>query len=401
MKQPDDCVNKPNMEDNDDLVDSVWKRQRTISRESFFRRALVELATHGIAPELLFGDFEVAEFDDEFLAVTMDANLDYEFELGTPVAVKANYLGYDSNLHQARDVVLDWTHVKHHSHSIVHTAINKNWDGESVDSTTYQNDKQLFERSVLENTISEQYIRAKNTAKNDDDFPNKAMVGTYTEQPVESFHVTDEAWDRIIEKCIIRTCKEYTCQDYAKNLTYSGHYDITHSYGIVIPRYRLTFKYKNDKYSVVDSLWIEHADLEQSPPTAFHVETDDERRIHDAMMRQIGPNQPEKRDEKSSGLKSFVNKLKILFASPNDKDIVRVKIKVMTKEGVVEKEVRYREPSQDKLNSKNFYEQQEELRIKKDKVKCQRVIALALALERYNLAPMTEDDYINAFEFNR
>ena len=72
-------------------IKSVWKKKLPLSKESFFRKALISLAKDEIYPGLLFGDFEISEINDEFLVASTDIDVDYSFEVGTPHVVTVNY----------------------------------------------------------------------------------------------------------------------------------------------------------------------------------------------------------------------------------------------------------------------------------------------------------------------
>lgn len=374
-------------------VNSVWRKKRIQSREDFFRKALIQLAEAGMAPELFFADFQLTEFEDEFLTVSADIHANYTCEIGTPRTVKTTYFDEDDfQERQARKVVIDWELVKDDNHTIIDAAINKNWNGEMPDSKSVQTDYQYKNKFVLEDEITEMYEKSRKIAKNDDDFPNKGMTGEYEKQTIDSFKITHKAQDRILNKCFVRACKEYRNAKHARNLQYSGYWEILKVYGIIIPRYKLSFVYNGSNYSAVDRVWNAKLvpDFEQAPPLSYNGKVD-KMKLRDKMNEAIEKAQNAKKPpEAEQETLSFFGKLgkvlrKVLLGGKKeseDENKVSVKIQLSTPNGIVEEIVTY-----DKQNDGLFSASERKT--------AQRAIALANALARYNLAPMTEDNYIN------
>lgn len=369
------------------VAESVWLKKSVQSREHFLREALIRLAETGLAPELFFSDFKLTEFNDEFLAVSADVDLEYSFELGTPVRVKE--ADYAKSLKPGQ-IVIVWENVEYKAHKVVHAVINKNWDGQTVESKSYQNDRQQLNGLMLENHLTDQFAKAEEIALKEGNFPNKGMTGKYDESTT-SFSVTPKAQNRIIEKCCLMVCSEYLVAKHKRNLQYDGSYNILSVYGIVIPRYKLTYSYKGTKYSVVDGVWGKDADIEQTPPTTFRVEKDSERKLRKKMIEQMeGPEDSGKQKNSEANVSfwgKLRNKLSAAFSSKQDKNKVKVSIKVATADGVKQEVVTYDK----EIDKDHVFEA-------KDKKNSQRIIALAMALERYNLSPMTEDDYENLYD---
>lgn len=403
------------------------KKQLT-NRNAFFRNALIHLAEYKISPELFYGNFKLSTFNDEFILASADVKVDYSFEIGIPHSVTADYIDSNYNWRQVHNAVLDWDLVERSNHAVVHTAINKNWDGKSTDSKRFQNDLQIRNRTDDENAVSEMYERAVEKAKCYDRFPIDYLKGDYEEQPISSFVCSEEAKKDIVDKCVLIACEDYQTAEHKKNLRLSScDYDMQ-VYGVVVPRFRLTYKYNDTNYSVVDNIWSkDYVSDEQSVPTSSLLQeflNDDENdEIESPLVRKmneylksvqvrenkIEKEKTEKKEQyKEIGTKLLLLPIKILFwpvtllmkllygntkKNNNKKDNkICVKIKVSTEQGIIDKVVEY---------ESTLEENKIDYCIRKEERDCQlRVIGLANALDRYNLAPMTEDDFNELIETN-
>ena len=382
-------------------IKSVWKKKLPWSKESFFRKALISLAKDEIYPGLLFGDFEISEINDEFFVASTDIDIDYSFELGTPHVVTAEYLGHD-----IRDVVLDWNLVQYNNHEVIHIACNKNMSNIVVDSSVGYDDKQKMNRELEEMDVSRYYKEAIEKRNNAIGFPAEEMRGEFEELPIESFEFSEKDVDDLISLSWQKASRAYKSSKHAKNLKLDNlKWNTLQAYGLVIPRYKLTYKYRNSDYSILSNIWLEDSiEIDQNIPSSKYDLYTSNRKgepLYDKMIKQIEDaccteqevnqikgTQQVKKAEPTSKITSMINKIigKVseligikAKAEVDSKDIVNVKIQVSTKNGVEDRIVSYSRSNDPKLP----YSTRD----------AQWLIGVAMALARYNLAPLTEDEY--------
>lgn len=305
-----------------------------------------------------------------------------------------------------RDVVLDWNLVHHSNHEIIHIAFNKNMGNIVVDSSVGNDDKQKMNRELEEKKVSRYYKEAIEKMDNAIGFPAEKMRGEYEELPIKSFEFSQKDVNDLINLSWQKACRDYKSSEYTKNLKLDNlKWNTLQAYGLVVPRYKLAYKYRDSVYSILSNIWLEDfIEIDQNIPSSkyalFFSNKEDEplydkmiKQIEDACcteqeVRQIKGAQQVKKAEPASKITSMINKIigKVseLFGvqgktEVDSKDIVNVKIQVSTKNGVEDRIVSYSRTDDPKLP----YSTRD----------AQWLIGVAMALARYNLAPLTEDEY--------